>query len=234
MHGIDYDEVNDEIVVPQQFGQAILTFAGGADGETPPIRYIQGPSTRLKEPDRLAVDGVNNEIFVPEGNQVLVFPRLASGDVAPIRTLDLDSSAGSVDVDPINNLLVVRTSLRQDGRNQAALLIFNRTDQGKAKPKAVISGPNTGLRNVWTIRLYPPRGWILAVEQGTGKSDENSWVGVWSIHDNGDVAPRWRIGGPQGSLRKPRGVTVDAEAKTVIVSDKYLNSVLTYSYPELF
>ena len=28
MHGIDYDEVRDEIVVPQQFGQAILIFKG--------------------------------------------------------------------------------------------------------------------------------------------------------------------------------------------------------------
>ena len=34
MHGIDYDEGRDEIVVPQQFGQAILVFKGSAAGET--------------------------------------------------------------------------------------------------------------------------------------------------------------------------------------------------------
>jgi hypothetical protein len=33
MHGIDYDEIHDEIVVPQQFGQAILVFKGSARGK---------------------------------------------------------------------------------------------------------------------------------------------------------------------------------------------------------
>lgn len=35
-------------------------------------------------------------------------------------------------------------------------------------------------------------------------------------------------------LRQPRGLTLDPKNKTVIVSDKYLNGVLTYSFPELF
>ena len=38
MHGIDYDEIHDEIVVPQQFGQAILVFKGSTRGEAPPIQ----------------------------------------------------------------------------------------------------------------------------------------------------------------------------------------------------
>jgi len=38
MHGFTYDEIHDEFTVPQQFAQAILTFAGGAGGETPPLR----------------------------------------------------------------------------------------------------------------------------------------------------------------------------------------------------
>ena len=42
MHAIAYDEVHDEYMVPQQFGQAILTFRGGASGEEAPIRVIQG------------------------------------------------------------------------------------------------------------------------------------------------------------------------------------------------
>jgi hypothetical protein len=40
MHAIHYNEVRDEIVVPQQFAQAILTFRGGATGEEAPIRII--------------------------------------------------------------------------------------------------------------------------------------------------------------------------------------------------
>ncbi len=61
-----------------------------------------------------------------------------------------------------------------------------------------------------------------------------SYVAVFSIHDQGDVAPRWTIGGPDGTLQKPRGIDLDPENKTVIISDKYLNAVLTYSLPEMY
>jgi len=88
MHGFTYDEIHDEFTVPQQFAQAILTFAGGAEGETPPLRVIQGSRTRLEAPDRVAVDAVNNEIFVPEGDKVLVFDRMANGNVAPKRAIE--------------------------------------------------------------------------------------------------------------------------------------------------
>ncbi len=77
MHGIDYDDLHDEIVVPQQFGQAILVFKGSARGEEPPIRVIQGSKTMLTAMDRLAVDPYNDEIYVPEGDRVLVFDRTA-------------------------------------------------------------------------------------------------------------------------------------------------------------
>jgi len=72
MHAIDYDDIHDEIILPQQFGQAILTFRGSSNGADPPVRMIQGSKRQLRSPDRLAVDPVNNEIFVPEGDRVLV------------------------------------------------------------------------------------------------------------------------------------------------------------------
>ncbi len=59
-------------------------------------------------------------------------------------------------------------------------------------------------------------------------------MGIWSIDDSGDVPAQWTIAGPKGMLRQPRGVTLDPKNKTLIVSDKYLNGVLTYSFPELF
>src|SRR5712692_3180599 len=83
MHSIVYDAIHDEIYVPQQFGQAVLVFRGGADGEEPPIRVIQGPHTRINDIDRLEVDPVHDEIFIPAEDRVLVFRRTAQGDVAP-------------------------------------------------------------------------------------------------------------------------------------------------------
>ena len=74
--------------------------------------------------------------------------------------------------------------------------------------------------------------------RGTGgesaQASDEAFMGVWSIYDNGDVGPRWTIGGPKGMLRRPHGVVVDAKNKTVIITDKYQNGVLTYSFPEMF
>ena len=44
----------------------------------------------------------------------------------------------------------------------------------------------------------------------------------------------WTIAGPQGLLRQPRGLVLDAKNKNIIVSDKFLNGVATYHFPELF
>ena len=233
MHAIEYDEIHDEIVLPNQFAQAILTFRGSASGEEPPIRVIQGSNTQLQENDRLAVDPVHNEIFVPEQDRVLVFPRDANGNVAPIRVIygpDTQLGATKVAVDPVNDLLIVAGSY---GGRGAHLLIFNRTADGNTKPLRVIRGPKTMLTNPKGPRVYSPGGWILVAEDGEEEPDV-SFVGVWSIQDEGDVPPRWTIGGPHGTLVKPRGVALDPRNQAVIVSDKGLNAVLTYHVPELF
>ncbi|MCH8266435.1 MAG: hypothetical protein IH846_02840 [Acidobacteria bacterium] len=239
MHSIDYDEVHDEIVVPQQFAQAILTFRGSANGDEPAIRVIQGSKTQLKRPDRITVDPVHNEIFVPDGGSVMVYSREAHGNVAPIRILkgpDTQLGGGAVAVDPINNLLVVAGSVGDWGGEEGdQLLIFDRTAEGNAKPLRVIRGPHTMLTNTKNVRVYPPRGWILVAEDGVeGRATGLSFVGVWSIQDDGDVPPRWTIGGPKGALLKPRGVALDPKNRAVIVSDKKLNAVLTYYLPEIF
>ena len=59
-------------------------------------------------------------------------------------------------------------------------------------------------------------------------------MSIWSIYDNGDVPPMYTIGGPQGLLRQPRGLILDPKHQNLIVSDKYLNGVATYHFPELF
>ena len=234
MHGIRYDEVHDEILLPQQFGQAILVFRGGASGEEAPIRVIRGSSTRLLAPDRLEVDPINNEILVPEDDYILVFPREANGNVAPKRVLlARGGTFQEANVDPIHDLLIVGGTMRtEDARRKSAIMMFSRTAEGEAAPRSVITGPGAGGGNRMTV--YPPRGLIFAAVRGTTDSDDKSHVAVWSIEDSGNVPPRWTIGGPKGALRQPRGVTIDPKNKTLIVSDKYLNSVLTYYFPEAF
>jgi len=241
MHGITYDPIHDEFTVPQQFGQAILTYSGGANGEEAPIRVIQGPHTQLDAPEHLDVDPVHNEIFVPtRSGTVLVFPRDGKGDIAPIRVLGGPNTMITGDaplaVDPMNNLLMVGGTA---GRGQPRLLIFNRTDSGDAQPKAVIGGPKSHLYSFGgPFAVYPSKGEILVSVRGPGPyaelASEEAFVGVWKITDNGDVPPHWVIGGPHGILRMPRGIALDVAHRNMLVSDKRLNAVLTFHFPEIF
>ena len=226
IHAIHYDEIHDEIVVPNPFAQAILTFRGGADGEEAPIRVIQGDRTRLRNSSGVVLDPVNNEIY----SGGLVFDRHANGNVAPIRTLDFSVDA----VDPVHDLLIAVDSTGR-GRLNLKMSIYDRKAVGKAKPLRVIVGPSSMLANVKRVRVYGE--WILVVRDGfeaPGPQDGRSFVAVWSIYDEGDVPPRWTIGGPNGMLERPRGLDVDPKNRTVMVSDKGLNAALTFYVPELF
>ena len=238
-----FDPVRDEIVVPQFYAQAIMTFRGGANGDEAPIRIISGPSTQITNPARIAADFVHNEIYIPQDERILVFPRDGQGDVAPIRIIegpDTQMSASTIQVDPVNNLLIVggsdvtRRRAQRGGPRSGQVLIFNRTDNGNAKPLRAIRGPKTQIGGVGLMAVYPPRGLFLVGVPSSEKSSPNNFVGVWSVNDNGDVPPRWMIGGPNSILRQVRGLTLDPKHKSVIISDKYLNSILTFSFPEIF
>ncbi len=241
MHDIRYDPVNDEVLVPNPFASAILVFRGSANGQEGPVRVIQGPRTELGNPDRADVDPVHNEIFVPEDGKILVYSRTANGDAAPIRSIRgpdtmLDSLQGMA-VDPVHNMLAVaRNDEDSQGRPSGAVLIFNRTDSGNVKPRGVIQGPKSGLGRLNQVQIYAPKGWIVLTESGPPSEEEPEgvYIGIWHIGNNGDIPPRWKLTGPKTLMKKPRGVALIPQYKELIVADMRLNSVLTYSFPEMF
>ena len=241
LHGLAYDEVHDEIFVGNPFAQAILVFRGAAEGNEAPIRVIQGPHTELWQPDTLEIDLVHDEIVVPGRDGILVFPRAGNGDVAPLRVLRFDEPnwrAYGVAVDPVHNVIVAGASYGPRPQRKTSLLIFDRSDNGNVKPLRIINGRNTGLQGIRQIQVYPKEGWIIVAQitDGNIMEPEGTFVGVWSVHDNGDVPPRWKIeGGKQNTvMKKPRGVVLNPKHKELIVSDMRLNAVLTYYFPEIF
>jgi hypothetical protein len=128
-----------------------------------------------------------------------------------------------------------------DGGSVGQIAIFDRMASGNTKPLRVITGAKTMLSSIQTLMTtYPPRGWILGAVWGSGYGEtgaprsDRAMVGVWHITDNGDVAPRWTIGGPNGLLQQARSVTIDPKHKTVFVSDKYHNGVFAFEFPEIF
>jgi hypothetical protein len=243
MHGFAFDNIHNEIVVTSPLAQAVLTFDGDAHGEEPPIRVIQGPHTQIDGPpnlgnDRVSIDPVNNEIYVPAvPSSILVFDRMANGDVAPKRVLHGPDTGfqdpgirgmATVAIDPVHNVLVVN--------HGNALLIFDRTASGNAMPLRVIKGPNSGVASISSFQIYAPKGWIVSAMQGGS-------IGVWSVNDNGDVPPRWKIPVNQMTGYTASGIDLDPVHKEMLLScagqrsrprDGIANAVLTFSWPEFF
>jgi hypothetical protein len=238
MHGFGFDSLHDEICVTSPLAQAILSFRGGARGEEPPLRVIQGPHTQIKGTayganDKVSVDPVNNEIYLPiDSGAVLVFDRSANGDVAPKRRLSGPDTqirgVPSVAVDPVHNILAVNSG--------GSMLLFDRTATGNTKPKAVIGGSKSGMANISSFQIYAPKGWIIAGGQG-------GFVGAWSVEDTGDVPPRWKIPVQQLTGYVASGIALDPAHKEIILSAAgqrvrtsrgIMNTVITFSWPEIF
>jgi hypothetical protein len=201
----------------------------------------------------IAVDAVHNELLVSEKEQIMVYPRTANGDVAPVRVIKgpdtrLRDTRGFV-VDPGRNLIVAGA---KDG-----LLIFNRTDNGNVKPRAIIGGPKTGIRNtIQNIRINTAKGLIVATVGGRGEGGDDEegdggggrgaaaaagegrggglggQIAVWSINDNGDVPPLYLLRNPKGRIQGSR-IALNPKGKEVLIGSG-TRGIETYSFPEIF
>jgi len=262
MHGVAHDEINDEISIPVALGGAILVFRGGASGEEPPIRVIQGSRTRLIRPQTIAVDPVHDEILVGDttARAIFVFDRTANGDVAPKRALYGEKTrlldVVGLAVDPVRNIIVAASrSIATIG-----LLTFNRTDSGDIAPRTVIAGPRTGLAHFRQVAVDPGTGRIFLAQQSmrekllepyrldrpraqeefeeasvasTGRTGPG-FIGVWNIDDNGDVPPRALIQGPMSRLIAPGGVALNPKRGEVFAVDGGSSAFYTYVVPQFF
>ena len=148
MHGLAFDAVHDEIIVPVALSGAILVFKGDARGDQLPARIIQGSKTGLIRPQTVEVDPVNGEIVAADSSSraILIFDRLANGDVAPKRKIggpktDFRDIVG-IAVDPVHNVIV---AANRSAGGPNGLYMFDRMADGDVAPIRHIGGPNSGV-----------------------------------------------------------------------------------------
>ena len=117
--GIAIDEVNAELYVANDFGDSITVYERTAEGNAAPKRTLAGSATGLVGPVGLAVDPAHNELFVSnyradDAGSITVYGRTASGNTAPIRTIQgsatgLDAPQG-LGLDPLHGEIFVATA----------------------------------------------------------------------------------------------------------------------------
>jgi len=180
MHGIAYDAIHDEIVIPVALGGAVLVFKADAAGEVPPLRAIQGTRTRLVRPHTVAVDPVNNEILTadPSMRAVVVFERTANGNVAPKRVISGPATGlldiVGLDVDPIRNVIVAAS--RKGNGDKVGIFVFDRLANGDVAPKQFIGGPNSKLAHFRQVTIDPATGNIFLAQQNTRMKQMEAYV----------------------------------------------------------
>jgi hypothetical protein len=180
MHGLAYDDKNDEIVVPVALGGALLFFKGDAKGEEPPLRVIQGTRTGMVRPQTVAVDPVNDEVLTadPSMRAVLVFDRRANGNVPPKRVIS-GPKTGLLDivgvaVDPVRNQIVA--SSRKGTEGPTGLFVFDRMASGDVAPKAFIGGPKSKLAHFRQVAIDQGTGNIFLAQQNTRMKRPEAYV----------------------------------------------------------
>ena len=224
VHDMMFDAIHDELVVPSPFAQAVLTFRGGADGEEPPIRIIQGPRTQIvaeRGMDKVTIDPINNEIYVATSlERVLVFDREANGDVPPKRVLGgpktrIDGyGRPPMRVDNKNDLLLIANGTSE-------ILIFDRLASGDVPPKAVIPGPS----GIWQFEVFND---MIVYPRGHN-------IVAWSIHNTGDGArPILSIPADLGARAAQFGIALNPKYQEVIIATGQGNELRTFHVPELF
>src|SRR5918912_160792 len=149
MHGIAYDAIHDEIVIPLALSGAVLVFKADSTGEVPPLRAIQGTRTRLVRPHTVAVDPVNNEILTadPSSRAIFVFDRMANGNVAAKRVISGEKTGlldiVGLDVDPVRNVIVAAS--RKGNGEKVGIFVFDRLANGDRAQKHLTGVPHSYL-----------------------------------------------------------------------------------------
>jgi DNA-binding beta-propeller fold protein YncE len=169
MHGLAFDAVHDEIIVPVALSGAVLVFKGDARGDQLPVRIIQGSHTGLIRPQTVEVDPVNGEIVAADSSSraILVFDRLANGDVAPKRKIgglktDFRDIVG-IAVDPVHNVIV---AANRSAGGPNGLYVFDRLAEGDVAPLRHIGGNNSGVIGRFRqLKLDTERGMIYVAVQ---------------------------------------------------------------------
>ncbi len=180
---------------------------------------------------------MNNEIaLVNEVTpSVTIYARLASGNIAPLRTItsaDFSKPVG-VAIDTVNNEIVV-TNDGGDG-GVSAVLVFPRTGNGLLAPTRTISGASTMLDKTRQLQVDMTNGEYIVTTQGDRAVVPPVFGAllVWNRLDTGNVAPKRFIrDAGVSAVRHPRSVWVDAINNEIGVGDSKLNEIRVF--PRVF
>jgi DNA-binding beta-propeller fold protein YncE len=220
------DPTANRLFIANSGASSILVYetVASVTGNTPPTRTISGSATLLVVPHDLALDTVNNALYVADGTQILVFQSAstASGNVPPIHNISMGFAVGAIALDVNNNrLYVADTSGNAIDRLEGASL-----QDGTPVIAATISGAATALARPQGLALDSTDR--LLVSNAAGKS-----ITIYSSAStaNGNATPVATISGPATLLSGPDQIVLNSSSNNgeLSVADPLGAAVLVFS-----
>lgn len=259
--GVTMDPESDEVVMADENRAAIVTYASqiqNTDKVMEPRREIRGPETLVDRVCSVTISPEFQEIFTVNkdiGDNMLVFPLSAKGNLAPSRELTTDHGAWGVFLDRKNDEIYITT------HHYNKVAAYSRKATGDDNELRYIQGPKTGIaspegvyvnsendeiyvanhghwRQTETGEGYAgrgrraekpggPKGPVLPLVPSTGKFLPAS-ITIHSRTASGDAAPLRTIQGPKTRLNWPAGVHFDTVSGQIAVANSSDNSILFF------
>jgi DNA-binding beta-propeller fold protein YncE len=190
------------------------------------VTFTRLPVTGLNRPGGIAVDPVNNEVFVASiyNSAIVVYARTDSGNATPQRIISGPSTGLSAPygmaLDPVNNEVFAVNG-------KGTITVYARTADGDAAPVRAISP-------VFTDQSYP--GYVgvdtfnneIFVTNRNNSGTVNS-ITVFPRTANGAAGPVRTISGASTGMSSPMGIAVDTIHDEILVASCFNSSIVVYA-----
>lgn len=197
----------------EAYNFSATAYRGGANGNVPPAAMIYGQSTKIYEPDGLAIDSSGKAAIANSNSTVTEYAAGASGDVAPIATItcggpkQFSGQPGEMAFDSQGSLYV-KYGLYHGAPSEAIEVYTPKKQSGCVKSKHILFGANTGIEALGGITVA--NGMIYAAY--------GSAVEVFHATGNANVSPSITISGSKTGLQYADGVAVDTAGNLYVAN----------------
>ena len=228
----------DEVVLMDQNNWALRIF-NRLDNTPPgvprtePKRVIQGPETEIQYNNGIYIDPKTGDIYSVEtdtGDEVVVFPREANGNIKPARVLKTPHRGFALAVDEEKQELYVGV------QHPPQVAVYRKGASGNEKPLRSLQGESTRLSDVHGVVLDQKNKLMIVTNwghisdstiAGTGRFEDPS-ITVYPLGASGDTPPLRVIQGSLTQLNWPAQMSVDPDTGDLYVANDIGHSIVVF------